>query len=344
MYSGSSLPPSGRSLSLYPPNSSYGAKSELSASSNMRPIGPRSSSQQDHKMSFNSNQINLEISQMPVTPPKDLCHRRTHSDILTLLNEISFDGDLGGSNGLSVFNETDQEDLPPEYLVLDKFNLTSESSALPMEERTTSSYMAPAVSKKPGPRLQHSQSLRVVTSIEKETLEPGSESPSSDEPISAANLADLAVADPKRAKRIWANRQSAARSKERKMRYIGELQSKVQSMQAEKTSLSMQFNLLQRDTTGVASENIELKLQLQSIEQQVHLQDALNNSLKEEIQHLKVLTGQAAPNGQALMHTPSPYGANQQYHTNNHAAAQPLHYQFRQHQLDQFQPCQLLLH
>lgn len=31
--------------------------------------------------------------------------------------------------------------------------------------------------------------------------------------------------------------------------------------------------LLQRDTTGVASENIELKLQLQSIEQQVHLQD-----------------------------------------------------------------------
>lgn len=70
---------------------------------------------------------------------------------------------------------------------------------------------------------------------------------------------------------------------------------------------------------------------------------ALNNSLKEEIQHLKVLTGQAAPNGQAPMHIPTPYGANQQYHTNNHAA-QPLHYQFRQHQLDQFQPCQLLLH
>lgn len=204
MYNGSSLPPSGRSSSLYPPNSSYGAKSELSASSNMRPIGPRSSSQQDHRMPFNSNQFNLEIRQMPVTSPKDLGHRRTHSDILTLLNEISFDGDIGGSNGLSVFNET-EEDRPPEYLVLDKFNLTSESSALPVEERTTSSYMAPAVSKKPRARLQHSQSLRVVTSIEKEMHEPASESPSSDEPktpISAANLADLALADPKRAKRL----------------------------------------------------------------------------------------------------------------------------------------------
>lgn len=45
--------------------------------------------------------------------------------------------------------------------------------------------------------------------------------------------------------RIWANRQSAARSKERKMRYISELQNKVQNMQSEKASLSMQFALLQ---------------------------------------------------------------------------------------------------
>ena len=45
--------------------------------------------------------------------------------------------------------------------------------------------------------------------------------------------------------RIWANRQSAARSKERKMRYIAELERKVQTLQTEATTLSAQLALLQ---------------------------------------------------------------------------------------------------
>lgn len=45
--------------------------------------------------------------------------------------------------------------------------------------------------------------------------------------------------------RILANRQSAARSKERKMRYIAELERKVQTLQTEATSLSAQLTLLQ---------------------------------------------------------------------------------------------------
>ncbi|XVE67075.1 hypothetical protein DITRI_Ditri08aG0130800 [Diplodiscus trichospermus] len=58
-------------------------------------------------------------------------------------------------------------------------------------------------------------------------------------------LAEIAMADPKRAKRILANRQSAARSKERKMRYISELEHKVQTLQTEATTLSAQLTLLQ---------------------------------------------------------------------------------------------------
>ena len=45
--------------------------------------------------------------------------------------------------------------------------------------------------------------------------------------------------------RIWANRQSAARSKERKTRYIFELERKVQTLQTEATTLSAQLTLLQ---------------------------------------------------------------------------------------------------
>jgi hypothetical protein len=45
--------------------------------------------------------------------------------------------------------------------------------------------------------------------------------------------------------RVLANRQSAARSKERKMRYIVELEQKVQILQTETTTLSAQVTLLQ---------------------------------------------------------------------------------------------------
>lgn len=45
--------------------------------------------------------------------------------------------------------------------------------------------------------------------------------------------------------RILANRQSAARSKERKARYISELESKVQTLQTEATTLSAQLTLFQ---------------------------------------------------------------------------------------------------
>lgn len=45
--------------------------------------------------------------------------------------------------------------------------------------------------------------------------------------------------------RILANRQSAARSKERKTRYTGELERKVQTLQTEATTLSAQVTMLQ---------------------------------------------------------------------------------------------------
>ncbi|XWS23568.1 hypothetical protein CRYUN_Cryun28dG0026200 [Craigia yunnanensis] len=105
-------------------------------------------------------------------------------------------------------------------------------------------------------------------------------------------LAELALIDPKRAKRILANRQSAARSKERKIRYTSELERKVQTLQTEATNLSAQVTMLQRDTSGLTTENKELKLRLQAMEQQAQLRDALNEALREEVQRLKIQAGQ----------------------------------------------------
>ncbi|KAL4559108.1 hypothetical protein LXL04_031241 [Taraxacum kok-saghyz] len=105
-------------------------------------------------------------------------------------------------------------------------------------------------------------------------------------------LAELSLIDPKRAKRILANRQSAARSKERKTRYTSELERKVQTLQTEATTLSAEVTKLQRDTSGLTSENKELKLRLEAMEQHAHLRDALNEALREEVNRLKHEAGQ----------------------------------------------------
>ncbi|KAG0481030.1 hypothetical protein HPP92_011888 [Vanilla planifolia] len=117
--------------------------------------------------------------------------------------------------------------------------------------------------------------------------------------MTAEQLAELAAIDPKRAKRILANRQSAARSKERKARYISELERKVQTLQTEATTLSAQLTLYQRDTTGLTAENMELKLRLQAMEQQAQLRDALNEALKQEVERLKIATGEMPSSGEA---------------------------------------------
>ncbi|XP_026456890.1 probable transcription factor PosF21 [Papaver somniferum] len=110
-------------------------------------------------------------------------------------------------------------------------------------------------------------------------------------------LSEIAMADPKRAKRILANRQSAARSKERKMRYISELEHKVQTLQTEATTLSAQLTLLQRDSAGLSNQNNELKFRLQAMEQQAKLRDALNDTLTSEVQRLKIAIGEYGPDG-----------------------------------------------
>lgn len=118
-------------------------------------------------------------------------------------------------------------------------------------------------------------------------------------------LSEIALSDPKRVKRILANRQSAARSKERKTRYMSELEHKVQTLQTEATTLSAQLTLLQRDSVGLTNQNNELKFRLQAMEQQAQLRDALSEALTAEVQRLKVTV--AEMNGESLSSKSMPH-------------------------------------
>ncbi|XP_060211111.1 transcription factor RF2b-like [Lycium barbarum] len=135
------------------------------------------------------------------------------------------------------------------------------------------------------PRHRHSNSVDSSSLLLSESIE-------AKKAMAPDKLAELWTIDPKRAKRILANRQSASRSKERKARYITELERKVQTLQTEATTLSAQLTLFQRDTTQFTNENTELKLRLQAMAQQAQLRDALNEALKQEVERLKMATGE----------------------------------------------------
>lgn len=141
------------------------------------------------------------------------------------------------------------------------------------------------------PRHRHSNSVDSSTLF--------SESIEAKKAMAPDKLAELWALDPKRAKRILANRQSAARSKERKARYISELERKVQTLQTEATTLSAQLTLFQRDTSGLSTENTELKIRLQAMEQQAQLRDALNDALRQEVERLRIATGEVATHSDA---------------------------------------------
>ncbi|CAN7115873.1 unnamed protein product [Brassica rapa subsp. narinosa] len=128
------------------------------------------------------------------------------------------------------------------------------------------------------PRHRHSVSVDGSSSLE---------SIEARKAMTPEQLAELWVVDPKKAKRIMSNRQSAARSKERKARYIMQLERRVQALQAEYATRSAYLSLINGDIDGLLSENTQLKLQIQMVEQKAKLHDALNDKMKRESEMMR---------------------------------------------------------
>uniref|UniRef100_A0A453CB59 BZIP domain-containing protein n=1 Tax=Aegilops tauschii subsp. strangulata TaxID=200361 RepID=A0A453CB59_AEGTS len=273
------------------------------------------------------------------TPRRPAGHRRAQSEILlgatALPDDLTFDADLGvvgeGSGGGG------DEDDDDEYEEDEQgggggsggsrmFEMFLQAGGRLSEPLEPSPYPQPTP-QPARPRHQHSMSMDGSTSFGSASSGvSGRHGADAKKAISDAKLAELALVDPKRAKRIMANRQSAARSKERKMRYIAELERKVQCLQTEATTLSAQLSLLQRDTSGLTNENGDLKLQVQTMEQQVRLQDALNDRLRDEVQQLKIATGQLNANNGNLGNFGglSSYGVNPQSYQRSQMQQQSL--------------------
>lgn len=94
-----------------------------------------------------------------------------------------------------------------------------------------------------------------------------------------ASLKELEEMPSARQKRILANRESAARSKERKLAYISELEAQVSSLTVQLTNASLQLRSLQQDTTTLGECNATLAQQALTLREHMAQRDAETASL-----------------------------------------------------------------
>ncbi|KAG8077966.1 hypothetical protein GUJ93_ZPchr0007g6007 [Zizania palustris] len=102
-------------------------------------------------------------------------------------------------------------------------------------------------------------------------------------PVSPTEL----IRDPKKAKRILANRQSAQRSRVRKLQYISELERIVTTLQNEVSVLSPRVVFLDQQRTILTVGNSHLKQRIAALAQDRVFKDAHQLALRKEIERLR---------------------------------------------------------
>uniref|UniRef100_A0A7C9A2R1 BZIP domain-containing protein n=1 Tax=Opuntia streptacantha TaxID=393608 RepID=A0A7C9A2R1_OPUST len=115
---------------------------------------------------------------------------------------------------------------------------------------------------------------------------PVSVPPTSDSAGQVSGGPDAGI-DPKRVKRILANRQSAQRSRVRKLQYISELERSVTTLQTEVSALSPRVAFLDHQRLILNVDNSALKQRIAALAQDKIFKDAHQEALKKEIERLR---------------------------------------------------------
>ncbi|KAK4255857.1 hypothetical protein QN277_008796 [Acacia crassicarpa] len=95
------------------------------------------------------------------------------------------------------------------------------------------------------------------------------------------------ILDPKRVKRVLANRQSAQRSRVRKLQYISDLERSVSTLQTEVSALSPRVAFLDHQRLILNVDNSTLKQRIAALAQDKIFKDAHHEALKKEIERLR---------------------------------------------------------
>ncbi|CAK0746583.1 hypothetical protein CVIRNUC_001703 [Coccomyxa viridis] len=128
------------------------------------------------------------------------------------------------------------------------------------------------------------------TAAEEGYGDPGD--PSSSAQARGITAEELASMDPKRAKRLIANRQSAQRSKARKLRHIMQLEDEVQSLQGLTQQQAARIGALQQDNALLSGSNQQLGASNADLQGQLGSYEAYVELCVQELRRLSVLANE----------------------------------------------------
>ncbi|KAJ0971837.1 hypothetical protein J5N97_019796 [Dioscorea zingiberensis] len=233
-------------------------------------------------------------------------HRRSMSDSVAFLEAAPMIMSSNGGGGVHEFDRLDEDQLISMFP--DDVPPSSGNSAAPLSSSTpTSPSDHNSINdEKPSALSSEQQAVNEVEEAQSLCKSEPQVHPAA-QPAAAA--AEQQIVDPKRVKRILANRQSAQRSRVRKLQYISELERSVTSLQTEVSALSPRVAFLDHQRSVLTVGNSHLKQRIAALAQDKIFKDAHQEALKKEIERLRQVYHQqsikkmsAAPTGDSPEH------------------------------------------
>ncbi|XWS28052.1 hypothetical protein CRYUN_Cryun25bG0032700 [Craigia yunnanensis] len=211
-------------------------------------------------------------------------HRRSISDSIAFLEQPLVE-ECRDSNammtGKNVFDRLDDEQLMSMFsddiamTVATAPTVSSSNPSIPTSDQNSNN------DEKPVPSLDLQQPKKEPGEVES-SCKPETQAAQAP-PTSNGDL----IIDPKRVKRILANRQSAQRSRVRKLQYISELERSVTTLQTEVSALSPRVAFFDHQRLILNVDNSALKQRIAALAQDKIFKDAHQEALKKEIERLR---------------------------------------------------------
>ncbi|XP_009766098.1 basic leucine zipper 34-like [Nicotiana tabacum] len=218
-------------------------------------------------------------------------HRRSVSDPIAFVEAAPFLQQChGGANSSIGFDKLDDEQLTT------MFSDDSGGAAAFAVTTAPSSNPSSTNPSTPSDQISENEDQKFVPQVDVNQViqpknEPGEVDSSCDTqppPPPASDSSDNnPIVDPKRIKRILANRQSAQRSRVRKLQYISELERSVTSLQTEVSALSPRVAFLDHQRLLLNVDNSALRQRIAALAQDKIFKDAHQEALKKEIERLR---------------------------------------------------------
>ncbi|KAL4293567.1 hypothetical protein AHAS_Ahas18G0141000 [Arachis hypogaea] len=250
-------------MSSFIPNSNATATSNNNSASSVQPqqlLSSSTTSWVDEFLDFSSSRRGA--------------HRRSASDSVAFLESPMFFDRLDDDQLMSMFSDdvaaVAMQHPPPLSSASDPSSPSSDQTSNNDEKPAAMALdIAP-------PLLMHEHNDNHVMKLKNEAVEEESFGKNEEgaAPSSSATGTIETIVDPKRVKRILANRQSAQRSRVRKLQYISELERSVTTLQTEVSALSPRVAFLDHQRLILNVDNSALKQRIAALAQDKIFKDA----------------------------------------------------------------------